>query len=144
MTREPLDAAALMAAVAAPAHGATALFVGTVRDLNDGQAVESVEYEAYLDMAERVLREIADEAAAQPDIGPARIAVAHRIGVLEVGEASVVVAVGTPHRAEAFDVCRYIIEAVKVRLPVWKRERGPGGEGHWVGIAAEQTAESNG
>jgi molybdopterin synthase catalytic subunit len=141
ITREPLDPAALIAAVADPAHGAAAVFVGTVRDLNLGQAVDSVEYEAYLPMAERVLHDIADRAGTRPGTGPARIAVAHRTGRLDVGEASVVIAVGTPHRAEAFDVCRRIIEEIKEQLPVWKRERGPDGDSRWLGSAVGQAAE---
>lgn len=124
VTREPIDAGALLAAVGAPADGAALLFVGTVRDHNDGRPVVGVRYEAYVEMAEPVLEQIAGEAAAR--LGTDRVAVVHRVGELAVGEASVAIAVSSPHRAEAFDACRFVIEEIKRRLPIWKEERYAG------------------
>lgn len=128
----PIDLPALLERVAASGMGGTTLFVGTVRDRHAGRTVTALEYEAYPGMAERVLREIADEAAARMERGPVEVAVAHRTGRLAVGEPSVAVAVAAPHRAEAFAACRYIIEAVKVRLPVWKREHYADGSARWL------------
>ncbi|HEX7049610.1 MAG TPA: molybdenum cofactor biosynthesis protein MoaE [Longimicrobiales bacterium] len=130
ITRAPLDPAAVLAEVGAAADGAALLFLGIVRDHNDGAAVRGIRYEAYVPMAEAVLREITEEAAAR--LGTDRLAVVHRTGELEVGEASVAIAVSSPHRAEAFDACRYVIEEIKRRLPVWKQERYADGRSGWV------------
>ena len=126
----PLDAAALTAEVASVANGATVVFVGTVRDVNDGRAVTGMEYTAYLPMAERELRLIVEEAAAR--FGTSDVVVEHRIGELGLGEASVVIAVAHPHRASAYDASRYVIEALKARVPIWKREWYVDGERAWV------------
>jgi molybdopterin synthase catalytic subunit len=138
ITREPIDAAALLAAVAAPGHGAGLIFVGTVRDSNEGRAVEGIHYEAYEAMAEDVLRQIVTEAAARA--GTHAIAAVHRVGELGLGEASVAIAVGSAHRAEAFEAVRYIIEEIKTRLPVWKQERYAGGDAQWVAGTVPPTA----
>jgi molybdopterin synthase catalytic subunit len=130
VTTHPIDPAAVLAEVGAAADGAVLLFLGTVRDHNDGRPVSGVRYEAYVEMAERVLSEIAREAAER--LGTDRIAVVHRIGELAVGEASVAIAVSSPHRAEAFDACRYVIEEIKRRLPVWKEERYAEGASRWL------------
>lgn len=126
----PLDPAALTAEVANVANGATVVFVGTVRDMNDGRAVTGMEYTAYLPMAERELRLIVEEAAAR--FGTKDVVVEHRIGELGLGEASVVIAVAHPHRANAYDASRYVIEALKARVPIWKREWYADGERAWV------------
>ena len=126
----PLDPAALTAEVANVANGATVVFVGTVRDMNDGRAVTGMEYTAYLPMAERELRRIVEEAAAR--FGTNDVVVEHRIGELGLGEASVVIAVAHPHRASAYDASRYVIEALKARVPIWKREWYADGERAWV------------
>ncbi|MBX6331247.1 MAG: molybdenum cofactor biosynthesis protein MoaE [Gemmatimonadaceae bacterium] len=126
----PLDPAALTAEVANVANGATVVFVGTVRDMNDGRAVTGMEYTAYLPMAERELRRIVEEAAAR--FGTNDVVVEHRIGELGLGEASVVIAVAHPHRANAYDASRYVIEALKARVPIWKREWYADGERAWV------------
>jgi molybdopterin synthase catalytic subunit len=129
LTAEPLDPNALAAAVSHPGAGAIALFVGVVRDHEGERSVERLEYEAYEGLATRRLREVAEECLERwPD---ARIAVAHRVGPLEIGEASAVVAVATPHRAEAFDCCRHLMDRVKVSVPVWKKSIGPAGD-QWV------------
>jgi molybdopterin synthase catalytic subunit len=126
----PLSVDALLAEVRHPGAGAVALVLGTVRDTNDGRAVTRLEYEAYGAMAlaemERIVREI------EQSIPGARCALAHRIGALEVGETAVVCAVSAPHRPEAFAACRRLIDEVKARVPIWKREHGPDGP-YWVG-----------
>jgi MoaE-MoaD fusion protein len=120
LTVEPLDARRLEAAVAHPGAGATCTFTGVVRDNSRGESVTHLEYEAYAGMAERQMREIAGEIAERwPD---ARVAMAHRTGVLEIGEASVVVSVSCPHRAEAFAACRWGIDRLKESVPIWKKE----------------------
>jgi len=126
----PLDPCALMAEVASHSHGATVLFVGTVRDVNDGAEVRALDYSAYGAMADRELRTIIDEAL---DQWPAAdVVVEHRIGALQLGDVSVAIAAAHPHRAEAFDAARYVIEELKKRLPVWKREHYADGRTEWV------------
>jgi molybdopterin synthase catalytic subunit len=105
--------------------GAVVLFVGTVRDHEGDRTVEALEYEAYERVAAERLRALAEEAlVAWP---AARIAIAHRLGRLALGEASVAVAVATAHRAEAFDCCRHLMERLKLSVPIWKRSFGPQG-----------------
>jgi molybdopterin synthase catalytic subunit len=125
----PLDPAALLAEVAGSAHGATALFVGTVREQHAGRAVSGIDYVAYGPMAERELAAIVAEAAAG-DGGS--VVCEHRVGTLAVGEASVAIAAAHPHRAPAFDACRYVIEQIKRRVPIWKREHYVDGTRGWV------------
>ncbi len=115
-----LDPAALIAQVARPDHGATALFLGAVRDHHDGKDVARLEYSAYVPMAIAEMERIAAETIASH--GEVAIAIEHRIGALEVGEVSIVVAVSHAHRDAAFDAARYIVEELKRRVPVWKRE----------------------
>lgn len=132
ITEEPLDAAAHLAAVDDPRAGAVTSFIGTVRDHDPDAtgAVVALEYSSHPD-AEATLHDIALAA-----IGETRaiVAVTHRIGRVEVGEAAVVIAVSTPHRAEAFEVCRAIIEAIKRELPVWKRQLTADGAAAWKGL----------
>jgi molybdopterin synthase catalytic subunit len=130
LTDQPLTADHVMQHVADTADGAVVVFLGTVRRTNDGREVTGIRYDAYRQMAESVLADIAHEAAQRA--GGARIAVAHRVGELALGDVSVAIAVGTPHRAEAYDASRYIIEEIKKRLPVWKHERYASGEAGWV------------
>lgn len=119
-----------------PDCGAVVLFSGTVRDHADGRSdVEYLEYEAYDEMVVPKLEQIVDEARARwPQLG--RIALVHRIGRLELGESSVVAAVSAPHRPEAFDAARFAIDALKVSVPVWKREVWTGGS-DWGTNAAD-------
>jgi len=131
ITTSPIDPSAVLARVGAPVDGAVALFVGTVRNANEGRPVGGMEYEGYAAMAREQLAAIVSEAAVRAGTG--RVAAVHRLGELAVGEASVAIAVSTPHRAEAFDVARYVIEEIKKRLPVWKRERYLDGEAQWLG-----------
>lgn len=126
----PIDAAEVLARVGARTDGAVLLFLGTVRDHADGRPVDGMRYEAYAAMAEDVLRAVAAEASAR--LGTDRVAVVHRIGELELGEVSVAIAVSSPHRAEAYEASRYVIEEIKRRLPVWKHERYADGEAAWV------------
>ncbi len=130
VTRDPLDAAALLRDAVAPSDGAALLFWGVVRDEHGGRAVSHLEYEAYAPMAEAKLAEIAAEARAR--WGTGEIAVVHRVGRLEVGEASVAIVVAAPHRAEAYEASRYVIEELKQRVPVWKREGYVDGDSEWV------------
>ena len=117
----PIDVAALEAAVAAGGHGAVVTFVGRARDTaDDGRTVLELDYEAYAEMAGAVLSEIAAEAASR---WGAAVAVVHRSGVVPIGEAAVAIVTATAHRAEAYEANRYVIEAIKQRLPIWKRER---------------------
>lgn len=125
-----LSTAEVLGRVGADEDGAVLLFLGVVRDHNDGRPVTGMEYEAYREMAEKVLEEIAVEV--EKRWGTDRIVVLHRIGTLEIGEASVAIAVSTPHRAEAYEASRYVIEEIKERLPVWKREHYEDGELRWV------------
>ncbi len=130
IVREPIDAARILSLIGSDQDGASLLFVGVVRDHNDGRSVGGVRYDAYEEMAARVLSEIVDEAARSADTD--RIAAVHRIGELRVGDVSVAIAVSSPHRAEAYDASRYIIEGIKKRLPVWKKERYSDGAEQWV------------
>jgi len=116
--------------VGAPEDGAVLLFLGTVRNQNEGRRVVGMRYDAYVAMAESVLAEIAAEAATR--LGTDRIVVAHRIGNLRVGEVSVAIAVSSPHRAEAYEASRYVIEEIKKRLPVWKEEHYAEGDARWL------------
>jgi molybdopterin synthase catalytic subunit len=129
ISEQPLDTGAVVQRVLGPDAGGIVTFVGTVRDASRGHAIRHLEYEAYPEMAEREMQKICDEAAAQwPG---ARVAVAHRVGHLPIGEIAVVVAAAAPHRAEAFAACRYTIDTLKQRVPIWKKEFATGGE-YWV------------
>ena len=110
--------------------GAICVFLGTVRDNNEGRAVEKLEYEAYASMAVAEMTRIAQELAVE--IAGVRLAVLHRTGALSVGDVAVVCAASTPHRDEAYRACRALIDRVKARVPIWKREHGPDGA-YWVG-----------
>jgi molybdopterin synthase catalytic subunit len=127
---DPLDPSRLLAEVASPGNGASILFVGTVRELNDGRRVAGIDYSAYRGMAERELGAIAAEAATLFETTD--LVVEHRLGTLEVGEASVVIAAAHPHRVRAFDAARYVIEELKRRVPIWKREHYDDGTREWV------------
>jgi molybdopterin synthase catalytic subunit len=130
VTPDPLDASALLASVSSPSDGAVLLFWGIVRDHNQGRAVAHLEYDAYIRMAESVLAEIVDEARTRWQLGG--LGVVHRIGRLEIGESSVGIAVASPHRAEAYEASRYVIEELKRRAPIWKREVYAEGGGEWL------------
>ena len=130
LVHAPIDVARLLADVADVATGATTLFLGTVREHNDGRAVEGIEYRAYEPMAARELDAIAREAADR--FGTDRVVVEHRLGTLGLGEVSVAIAVAHPRRAPALEAQRYVIEELKRRVPIWKLERYADGTREWV------------
>lgn len=132
ISAEPLDLDAHLAAVDDASVGAVTTFVGRVRDHDPDAAttVVALEYSAHPD-AEAALRRIAETAAGGTG---AIVAVSHRVGRLAVGDAAVVIAVAAPHRAEAFDVCRAVIETIKSELPVWKRQVEADGTATWLGL----------
>ena len=128
---EPIDVAALVSATRGDGDGAIGLFVGTVRNINAGRVVRFLEYEAYAGMAEREMQRIADRGT--ETFGVTRIDMIHRVGRLEIGEASVAIAVAAPHRAAALDACRFAIDALKASVPIWKRECFADGTAVWTG-----------
>ncbi|HKP74081.1 MAG TPA: molybdenum cofactor biosynthesis protein MoaE [Longimicrobiaceae bacterium] len=130
VTSGPIDPARLLGDCLSPDDGAALLFWGVVRNRNEGRPVSHLEYSAYAEMAERMMRRIAEEAIARFGVGDVRVV--HRVGRLEVGEASVGIAVASPHRTEAYEASRYVIEELKRRVPVWKREGYVDGESEWV------------
>ena len=132
ISTEPLDLAAHLAAVDDAGAGAVTTFIGRVRDHDPDAAalVVALEYSAHPD-AEAALYRIAEAAVGD---GRALVAVSHRVGTLAVGDAAVVIAVAAPHRAEAFDVCRAVIETIKTDLPVWKRQVEADGTATWLGL----------
>ena len=126
---QPLDVAAHEAAVAHAGAGASVVFCGVVRDTDHGRAVVELEYQGH-PSAGQVLRDVAAELSADDDV--LALAVSHRIGVLAVGDVALVAAVATAHRREAFDVCLRLVEEVKHRLPIWKRQVFADGTDEWV------------
>ena len=125
-----LSVDAVCAAVQDGGVGGVALFVGTVRDHNAGQPITLLEYHAYASMAEKEMQRVAQEIAAE--FPGTRLSAHHRTGALRVGEIAVVCAAGAPHRDAAFQACRALIDRIKSRVPIWKREHGPAGP-YWVG-----------
>ena len=129
-TNEPIDTAALARSVTRPSDGATIVFEGIVRNHNEGKSVQSIDYEAYLPMAEKEMAQVVEDVrAGYPDVA---VAVVHRLGHLVIGDASIAIVCASPHRAEAFSACREVIDRIKKTVPIWKKEHGPGGE-EWVG-----------
>jgi molybdopterin synthase catalytic subunit len=135
ITHDRLDVMALVRAVGADQTGAITTFLGLVRDHNQGRRVEHLVYEAYEPLADRALARIVDEVR---DHWPsATLALHHRIGRLEIGEASIAIAAASPHRADAFAACRYAIERVKQIVPIWKHEYFEGGDVWIEGATAD-------
>src|SRR5205814_10261916 len=130
ISAEPISVEGCVAAVSHASAGGIDVFVGTVRDHNEGQSVSVLEYEAYASMAEKEMERIGSEIGAM--IPGVRLAVAHRVGRLQVGDVAVVCAASAPHRDEAFRACRLLIDEIKARVPIWKREHGSGGAS-WIG-----------
>ncbi|HEY4015501.1 MAG TPA: molybdenum cofactor biosynthesis protein MoaE [Polyangiaceae bacterium] len=126
----PLSVDEALASVRHASAGGVCVFLGTVRDHNDGRSVARLDYEAYASMALAEMTRIAEEIAAE--MPEARLAVLHRTGSLVVGDVAVVCAASAPHRDEAFRACRALIDRIKARAPIWKREQGPEGAA-WVG-----------
>jgi molybdopterin synthase catalytic subunit len=129
LTAEPIDLAPLVASVDSPERGGTAVFIGQVRNHHDGRAVLRLEYSAYVPMAEAECGRIVAEATGR---WPADVALRHRIGSLGIGDTAVIVAAASAHREAAFAACRYVIEEVKRRVPIWKREFYADGTVVWV------------
>jgi molybdopterin synthase catalytic subunit len=135
LTSEPLSERELAAAVEDPGVGAIALFSGVVRDQTGGRRVKFLEYEAHASMAEAKMREIGAAVRNRwPDTR--RIAMVHRVGRLEIGESSVMIAVSSPHRQHAFEACHFAIDTLKEIVPVWKKEYFEDGE-VWVGLQCD-------
>lgn len=137
IVRDPIDPAAVLGEVASPANGASILFVGTVRETNEGRTVRGIEYAAYESMAIRELEAIVGDAASR--FGTDDVVVEHRVGRLALGEASVAIAVAHAHRAQAYDASRFIIEEIKRRVPIWKREEYADGTREWIDPTAHCT-----
>lgn len=137
VVREPLDPATLVAAVGDPEAGAAVLFLGTTRENTAGRRVERLEYEAFETMAVKEMRRLAQRARRHWALS--RIVMVHRIGVVPVGEASVAIAVSAPHRAEAFEAARWLIDQLKAQVPIWKKEYFRGGAA-WVEPQADGQA----
>lgn len=135
---EPLDPAALQAALRDAHAGACVTFEGWVRNHNEGRPVQALDYEAYAELAEkegaRILAEAREKFAVQA------IASVHRVGALRIGELAVWVGVSAAHRGAAFDACRYVIDEVKARVPIWKKEHYVGGASEWINCATRGPA----
>ena len=130
VTTEPLDVQQVHDLVKSPADGAVVTFDGMVRNNFDGREVRYLEYEAYAAMAEKKMAGIAKEVQDKFAVGS--VAMVHRIGRLEIGESSILIAVAAPHRQPAFEACAYAMDRVKEEVPVWKKEFFADGESHWV------------
>jgi molybdopterin synthase catalytic subunit len=127
---QAIDVLAAKQAVAHSSCGALVVFEGWIRDHNDGQAVDRLEYEVYRPVAVKEGSKIIKEAVER--FGVSHAVCVHREGLLELGEIAVIVCVSSPHRSEAFDACRYIIDQTKTRLPIWKKEHYKSGVSEWV------------
>ena len=125
-----IDPAALLSAVRHPRYGAVSMFLGTVRDVNDGRNVSSIDYSAYVAMAQGEMDQIVAEAVDRFGVGA--IAVEHRVGSLELGDISVAIAAAHQHRGPALDAARFVIEQIKTRVPIWKLEHYADGAREWV------------
>lgn len=131
LTRDPLDEQAITATVCSHQNGGVVTFLGVTRNQTDGRKVLRLEYEAYPGMAEKMLEQISLEVKNKWEF--TECSIAHRFGRLEIGEVSLVVAVGAPHRAEAFAACAYVVDRIKENVPIWKKEFFADGE-TWVGM----------
>ena len=139
ITFAPLSLTEAYALADVPANGAVVVMSGTVRNQTDGQSVVALEYQTYEPMAMRVFEVIASDIRQQwPDVN--RIVIHHRTGRLQIGEISVLVAVGCPHRSEAFAACQYAINTLKHNAPIWKKEHWADGSSSWVSIGACEQA----
>jgi molybdopterin synthase catalytic subunit len=130
VTRSPIDPRKVLHSVSDRSAGGTVMFLGTIRNRSEGRQVRGLEYEVYKEMAERRMLEIEKKTKARWPVK--EVTMVHRYGRLKVGEVSVAVAVSSEHRAEAFEACRYAIDAIKRTLPIWKKELLAGSETSWV------------
>lgn len=135
VTDKPLNLQGLVAFVTDPEAGAIATFIGTTRNHNDGRRVIALDYDAYPEMAEKELARIGEQAKQQWKIQ--RMGIVHRIGPVQITEPSVIIAVSSAHRADAFAACRFAIEEIKKTVPIWKKEVFEGGE-IWIGTQSGQ------
>jgi len=143
ISAQPLSLDRVYALASAPSNGAIALMSGTVRNQTEGAAVTALEYQAHEPMAVSVFGQIEAEARQQwPALS--QLVIHHRVGYLTVGETSVLVAAGAPHRGDAFAACRYAIDALKHRAPIWKKEYWADGSSDWVGMGACERSDSHG
>jgi molybdopterin synthase catalytic subunit len=142
ITSSPIDHAALTERVRATHAGAVCTFLGTVRELTGDRQTAALEYEAYGEMALKKLAELESEARNRWPI--IDLALVHRTGALDPGDVSVVVAVSTPHRHQAFEACRWLIDTLKEVVPIWKRERWADGQEEWIhpGLKSSGAAEN--
>lgn len=129
LTEDPIDSNALIQSVLSPERGGVATFLGVVRNHHEGRAVADLDYTAYQPMADSVIAGLVAEAAGR---WPVTVAVRHRLGTLAVGDIAVAVVVAADHRDVAFEACRHLIEEIKSRVPIWKRERYADGTEAWV------------
>jgi molybdopterin synthase catalytic subunit len=144
LTRDPIDTAAVLAAVTTPAAGAVVLFLGTTREFTDGRQTVVLEYDCYPQMAEKKLAELAAEANTRwPLTG---IAIVHRLGNVPLAEISVAIAVSSPHREAAFAAGKWLIDTLKEVVPIWKKENWADGSCEWVhpGLAAAEETPDDG
>lgn len=144
LTDEPIDYAALTESVRTTGAGAVVLFLGTVREMTDGRRTTALDYEAYAPMAEAKMREL--EAEARQRWPLEQVAIVHRVGRLELGEISVAIALSAPHRQDAFEAGRHLIDTLKVTVPIWKKENWSDGTTEWVhpGAAIEEPQAAEG
>lgn len=139
LTRDEIDTQALLESVRSPRSGAVVLFLGTVREMTNGRQTLALDYDAYPEMAEAKMAELEREAREKWPVNGLEIV--HRLGHLELGDASVAVAVSCPHRDQAFEAGRFLIDELKVRVPIWKKENWSDGTTEWVhpGVEAGET-----
>ena len=130
ISSDPLDPAAVDAAVAGPEHGAVVVFTGVVRDHDGGRSVSALEYQAHPD-AQRFLRQCCARVSERTGLP---VAAVHRVGKLTIGDLALVAAVAAPHRAEAFAACAELVERIKAEVPIWKRQQFTEGASEWVGL----------
>ena len=135
VTDQPLNLQELVDFVTDPGAGAIATFIGTTRNNNEGRRVVALDYDAYPEMAEKELRRIGDDASKKWQL--CRMAIVHRIGPVQITQASVMIAVSSAHREAAFAACRFAIEEIKKTVPIWKKELYEGGE-LWIGTQSGQ------
>ena len=139
VTDQPLNLQELVDFVTDPGAGAIATFIGTTRNNNEGRRVVALDYDAYPEMAEKELRRIGDDASKKWQL--CRMAIVHRIGPVQITQASVMIAVSSAHREAAFAACRFAIEEIKKTVPIWKKELYEGGE-LWIGTQSGQPLTS--
>ena len=139
LTDQPIQIDELVSFVTHAKSGAIVTFIGTTRDNNEGRQVLALSYEAYPGMAEKELERVGREARERWNIE--KIAIVHRVGRVDIGQASVAIAVSSAHRSDAFEACRFAIEEIKRSVPIWKKELFEGGE-LWIGTQSGQRLES--